>query len=288
MIPCCVLLVVFLALFWWIRSTKRKDLPPGPTPLPFLGNAHQLFWAFLNGRSHVDVYVEWKKKYGNVYTMYVGPFHIVIIADYKTTMEAFVRNGEHHAARPPFYMFNTVRNDRGVTFAKGPGWQEQRRFSLRTLRDFGFGRNIMQLRILEEFHYRTEQLDRLLEEKGGKPMVLDPRHFMDLLISSIINRILVGYRYDEVSSEPEALITDLQTLRDFGFGRNIMQLRILEEFHYRTEQLDRLLEEKGGKPMVLDPRHFMDLLISSIINRILVGYRYDESNALPTELSWHI
>ncbi|KAK0426974.1 hypothetical protein QR680_009998 [Steinernema hermaphroditum] len=197
MIPFSAVLVLLFLFGWWVRSAKRKDLPPGPTPLPFLGNAHQLFWAYLRGKTHVDVFIEWKKKYGNVYTMYIGPFHCVIIADYKTAMDAFVKNAEHHADRPPFFMFNTIRNDLGVTFAKGPGWQEQRRFSLRTLRDFGFGRNIMQIRILEELHYRTERLDRVIDGNGGKPLTIDPRHFMDLLVSSIINRILVGYRYDE-------------------------------------------------------------------------------------------
>uniref|UniRef100_A0A1I7Y4U8 Cytochrome P450 n=1 Tax=Steinernema glaseri TaxID=37863 RepID=A0A1I7Y4U8_9BILA len=68
----------------------------------------------------------------------------------------------------------------------------------RTLRDFGFGRNIMQQRILEEFDYRAERLDKLFDENDGKQLILDPRSFFDLLITSIINRILVGYRYDDV------------------------------------------------------------------------------------------
>ncbi|TKR59725.1 hypothetical protein L596_029357 [Steinernema carpocapsae] len=197
MISLNAVIVLVIFLIYWIRSAKRKDLPPGPTPLPLLGNAHQLFWAYLKGKSHVDVFIEWKKIYGNVYTMYVGPYHCVIIADYKTTMEAFLQNAEDHAGRVDIFMFTKIRDNLGITFAKGPGWLEQRRFSLRTLRDFGFGRNIMQIRILEEFHHRTHKIDQLIDENLGKPIIMEPRLFMDLLISSIINRILVGYRYDE-------------------------------------------------------------------------------------------
>uniref|UniRef100_A0A1I8ABI7 Unspecific monooxygenase n=1 Tax=Steinernema glaseri TaxID=37863 RepID=A0A1I8ABI7_9BILA len=129
--------------------------------------------------------------------MYIGPYHCVVISDYKTTVDAFLKNAEHHAARTELFLFNDVRNNFGITFSSGPGWQQQRRFSLRTLRDFGFGRNIMQLRILEEFQYRTERLDKQLDDYLGKPMVFEPRLFLDLLISSIINRILVGHRYDD-------------------------------------------------------------------------------------------
>ncbi|TKR73228.1 hypothetical protein L596_020563 [Steinernema carpocapsae] len=194
-----VYVVVALVLFVlnWIRSSKRRDLPPGPTPLPILGNAHQLFWAFLNGKSQVEVFIEWKKKYGNVYTMYIGPYHCVIMADYKTTVNAFLKNGEDHAGRNFMMAFNGVRKNLGISFASGPGWLEQRRFSLRTLRNFGFGRNIMQERILEEFDYRCEKLDQQFEAIQGKHINMDPRGFTDLLVASIINRILVGYRYDE-------------------------------------------------------------------------------------------
>ncbi|KAK0402548.1 hypothetical protein QR680_016396 [Steinernema hermaphroditum] len=192
-----VLVGLLILLLYWIRSVRRKDLPPGPTPLPLLGNAHQLFWAYLRGRSHVDVFLDWKKVYGNVYTIYLGPYHCVLICDYQTTFDAFIKSGEDHAGRNNTFIFNNPRNDLGVIFSKGPGWQEQRRFSLKTLRDFGFGRNIMQLRILEEFDYRAERLDKLFDDNDGQPLVMDPRSFFDLMITSIINRILIGYRYDE-------------------------------------------------------------------------------------------
>uniref|UniRef100_A0A1I8AN51 Unspecific monooxygenase n=1 Tax=Steinernema glaseri TaxID=37863 RepID=A0A1I8AN51_9BILA len=141
--------------------------------------------------------LEWKKLYGNVFTMYIGPYHNVVLANYKTVMEAFIRNSEDYANRPEFFLFNEIRNNKGISFASGPGWLEQRRFSLKTLRDFGFGRNIIQQRIMEEFSYRTEKLDKELDDLLGKALIMDPHIFLDLMISSIINRILVGYRYNE-------------------------------------------------------------------------------------------
>lgn len=36
--------------------------------------------------------------------------------------------------------FNRIKNHLGIFFTEGPLWFEQRRFALRNLRDFGFGR----------------------------------------------------------------------------------------------------------------------------------------------------
>uniref|UniRef100_A0A1I7ZTC5 Cytochrome P450 n=1 Tax=Steinernema glaseri TaxID=37863 RepID=A0A1I7ZTC5_9BILA len=170
-----VLIILVILLFYWIRSVRRKDLPPGPTPLPLLGNAHQLLWAYWRGRSHVDVFLEWKKVYGNVYTIYLGPYHCVLIVDYQTTLDAFIKNGEDHAGRNNTFIFNNPRSKSQVCNLL-----------------------IKKQRILEEFDYRAERLDKLFDENDGKQLILDPRSFFDLLITSIINRILVGYRYDDV------------------------------------------------------------------------------------------
>jgi hypothetical protein len=49
-----------------------------------------------------------------------------------------------------------------VFFSDGPFWVEQRRFTLRSLRDFGFGKHSMEGFIMEE----VEDTIKEMEQKG--------------------------------------------------------------------------------------------------------------------------
>merc|ERR1719309_447487 len=53
----------------------------------------------------------------------------------------------------------------GVIMSAGKTWTEQRRFTLRTLRDFGFGKQGMEELIKEE----VEEFGKLIKETNGKP-----------------------------------------------------------------------------------------------------------------------
>ena len=46
----------------------------------------------------------------------------------------------------------------GVSFNYGPTWLENRRFCLRTLRDFGFGKRTTETLILEESAFMIEHI----------------------------------------------------------------------------------------------------------------------------------
>ena len=50
---------------------------------------------------------------------------------------------------------------RGIMFSNGKEWQEQRRFTLKNLRDFGFGKLSMEGLILEEVQKCNEMLSNV-------------------------------------------------------------------------------------------------------------------------------
>lgn len=77
---------------------------------------------------------------------------VIVINDYKLIHDALKR--EEFLGRPDFegyIMRNGGVKNRGVLFTDGTkNWHEQRRFTLRTLRDFGFGKQSMDGMLLHE------------------------------------------------------------------------------------------------------------------------------------------
>lgn len=80
-------------------------------------------------------FLEWREKYGTVYTYFFGFSHIVAINDYKTAVELFVKDGDTYADRGATEALDHVTRGGlyGIIESSGPLWKEQRRFSLRGL-----------------------------------------------------------------------------------------------------------------------------------------------------------
>ncbi|KAF8368269.1 hypothetical protein PRIPAC_86098 [Pristionchus pacificus] len=76
MIILLVTLAIVGILCYSLFINRIKGLPPGPPPLPLLGNFHQ-FEADLDKK-----FFEWKRKYGKAFTVWM-PNPTVVITDYK-------------------------------------------------------------------------------------------------------------------------------------------------------------------------------------------------------------
>ena len=80
--------------------------------------------------------------------------------------------------------------DLGVLFNNGQVWKEQRRFALRSLRDFGMGKLSMEGRIQDE----AEQfVDELKKQSGQK---LDMQYLITNAVSNVICNMVFGQRFE--------------------------------------------------------------------------------------------
>ena len=127
--------------FYW----KRRKLPPGPVPLPFVGNLLEIE-AKPPG---YDAYIDWKNRYGPIFTYWIGEKPVVAIADYKLMKETIIDDGDSYIDRDFFNdFFNILRNNTfGLTSLEGSDWQEQRRFAIKTFHHLGVGKNVMQEKV---------------------------------------------------------------------------------------------------------------------------------------------
>ncbi|KAF1750520.1 hypothetical protein GCK72_017070 [Caenorhabditis remanei] len=188
------LLTTILAVLIVRQYKRARKLPPGPMALPIIGNIPQLVYQSWKHKGIVPAFEFFRKQYGNVFTLWLGPFPHISISDYETNHEVFVKNGNNYKNRllPP--LFEHFNAGFGLLFANGEIWTEMRRFTMLTLRNMGVGRDIMEQRVLEEIDARCAELNK--EEVDGK-IIVNHGEFLDLMVGSVINSILVGIRFDE-------------------------------------------------------------------------------------------
>lgn len=177
----CVLLAI--ALFGWKRRTP--NFPPGPTPLPIIGNMH-----ILDSEQPYKTMHELSKKYGPVYSIKIGEETMVILCGYETIKDALVNHADEFSGRPIIPLFQEITKGHGMTFSSGENWKVMRRFTISSLKDFGMGRKTIEDRI-------SEECDCLVKEiKSFKGEPFDHTMTMNAAVANIIVSILLSHRFD--------------------------------------------------------------------------------------------
>ncbi|XP_026175032.1 cytochrome P450 2K4-like [Mastacembelus armatus] len=177
-----LLLVYFISSF---SSQENGKEPPGPRPLPLLGNLLQLDLK----RPYISL-LKFSKKYGSVFTLYLGPRKVVVLAGYKTVKEALVNHADEFGDRDPPLISREVTQGKGITFSNGDIWKDMRRFAIITLRDFGMGRKACEDKIIEESHYLTDVL------KNFNGEAFDTTQPVNHAVSNIICSMVYGSRFE--------------------------------------------------------------------------------------------
>ncbi|XP_077408809.1 cytochrome P450 2K4-like isoform X3 [Vanacampus margaritifer] len=181
-------LVLLLAYVAWSSASStpepRRHEPPGPRPLPLLGNLlhlnlHGPHWTLL----------EMSKKYGQVFTFHMGPKKVVVLAGFKTVKEALVQRAEEFGERQPMEALKEDKLVNGVVWANGDSWKEMRRFALSNLRDFGMGRKACEDKIVEECQHLLEVF------KNFSGDAFDTQRPVNYAVSNIICSLVFGSRF---------------------------------------------------------------------------------------------
>lgn len=189
-----LILTTVLAISIVRQYQRARKLPPGPAALPLIGNIPQLVYHAWRNKGIVPAFEYFRKTYGNVFTIWMGPFPHVSIADFETNHEVFVKNGNHYKDRFLAPILEECNESHGLVFANGDIWAEMRRFTMLTFRNLGVGRDIYEDRVLEEIDGRCSELDAIAHNGN---IVVDHGEFFELMVGSMINSLLVGKRFEE-------------------------------------------------------------------------------------------
>ncbi|ELK00892.1 cytochrome P450 2C19 [Pteropus alecto] len=175
-----------LLLSLWKQSTGKGNLPPGPTPLPIIGNILQLDLKNVSkSLSNLTL-----KVYGPVFTVYFGMKPIVVLHGYEAVKEALIDRREEFSGRGSAPVSEKSRKGHGIVFSNGNRWKETRRFSLMTLRILGMGKRSIEDRLQEEALCLVEEL----RKTNASPC--DPTFILGCALCNVICSIIFQKRFD--------------------------------------------------------------------------------------------
>ncbi|XP_029475732.1 cytochrome P450 2G1-like isoform X1 [Rhinatrema bivittatum] len=261
--------ISFLIFFSAWRSIKKwKKMPPGPTPLPFVGNILQ-----VKPTDMLNSFRKLHKTYGPAYVIYLGTLPVLILNGYDAVKEALIDNADVFGARgssPGFKMFFT---EYGIVSSNGERWKQLRRFALMTLRNFGMGKRSIEERIQEEAKFLVEEF----KKTKGSPF--DPTFYFSRSSSNIICSVIFGNRFDYQEEKFVALLKllnqfsklfDSPFTQIFNIFPHIMQyvpgphLRVMENM---TRLKEFIIEKKKMNEESLDPNCPRDFIDCFLIKR---------------------
>ena len=196
-IPITLLCLLITVLVFRSSKSKYRNLKSPGISLPIIGHSYKLF---SNDGIKDPTKTIWEiyKKYNRNGILYMNTFSIdsVWVGDLETLKYVF-----SHTSSIPRLNRNLVNlglgprkisgdEMTGVLLSAGYIWHQQRRFTLRTLRDFGFGKQGMEGMIKEE----VSQFKQYIESNINEPM--DFHQNLMLPILNALWKITVGERFD--------------------------------------------------------------------------------------------
>ncbi|XP_060639582.2 cytochrome P450 2G1-like [Anolis sagrei] len=194
-----VLLIVYVSYLLLLSAkrqfSQKRRLPPGPTPLPLIGNFLQ-----IKSSKTLQSLLKLRDKYGSVFTVYFGTRPILVLCGHQAVKEALVDKAEEFSGRSTLPTLERTFQGYGVVFANGERWKQMRRFSLTILRSFGMGKKSIEERIKEEAQFLLEEFRKTKE----KP--IEPTYFLSRAVSNVICSIVFGDRFDYEDKEFQALM----------------------------------------------------------------------------------
>jgi len=161
--------IIFILLCIYIDWASRKRWRHLPSPwlrVPFLGHLEFIFNISDPVNETRRLYNVYSKN-GLCYTSFMN-VHNVLVGDYDTLRyllnHPHVQNRVTNFTGPLYKQLMENRGQKegylqGIMHSQGEIWREQRKFTVRTLREFGFGRGSMEDLVQDEFSKFSDHLD---------------------------------------------------------------------------------------------------------------------------------
>ncbi|XP_077192795.1 cytochrome P450 2B4-like [Paroedura picta] len=259
-----LLLLLWLLLLRWEKAPPAP-LPPGPTRWPLLGSLLQ-----LPGPSLLHRFLALREKYGDIFTIYVGPVQGVVLCGYETLKSALVDQAEAFEGRPKIPTIERTSRGYGIVFSNGKTWKKMRRFALSTLRNFGMGKRPLEERIQEEIQFLVEEF----RKTQGSPF--DPTFPLRRSVSNIICSVVFGQRFQYDDEDFRKLLDLMQEnfrqmesvwVQLYGVLPQLMKYlpgphnKLFENFEEQMRYVAKIIQQHEDSLDPASPRDYIDAFL---------------------------
>ncbi|KAI3817099.1 hypothetical protein L1987_10887 [Smallanthus sonchifolius] len=263
-----VLVLVLTGIFlrhWWSTHLRRKNLPPGPVPLPVIGSIH-----LLGSLPHRSLH-KLSQKYGPIMSIRLGSVQFVIVSSPDAAKLFLGTHDTVFASRPEIQAAKYLSYDnKGMTFSEyEPYWRSVRKFCTVEL--------LSATKISGFAGMRREEIGLMVEEMKAASKahkVVNLCETVSSVIEGMVCRMLFGKKNDERFVFKTVIDKSMEATGTFNLADYVPMLApfdlqgLTKRFKSLSKELDEMLEtlidehEKTSKSPNRDQMDFIDILLS--------------------------
>ncbi|XP_018426765.1 PREDICTED: cytochrome P450 2C8-like [Nanorana parkeri] len=280
------LLTLLFLVSYWRKPKKYKSLPPGPSPIPFLGTP-----KYVGDRAGCKYFPELCRQYGPIFTIWKFTDPVVVLCGYDVVKDALLNHGDQFSGRPPAPVIDYYSEGYSFPSLSGERWRQLRRFTITSLRNFGMGKKTMEERVLEE----SQSLIEAVTQTGGK--AFSALNVLGCAVGNITSYALLGEHFDYKDPKLQELII---TTRKFIFNTHsplhelgntfpillnvpILKQKIFKESSELKAFVHKYIEQHRHSVNLAAPRDFIDYFFIRIKEeKRPTGGNFSETSLLMT------
>lgn len=190
--------VILLVLYIIYDIRKPKNFPFGPSWFPIIGSAFQVKRHRERTGMFCKAIEEIASQYKNnkgLLGLKIGKDRIVLAISSDSLREMMLNEDLDGRPTGPFYETRTWNLRRGVLLTDGDFWQEQRRFIVRHLKEFGFARRGMFDIIQNEAEFLYEDIFNMVQGTKEKAVHVNMQGIFSTPVLNTLWVMMAGKRY---------------------------------------------------------------------------------------------
>ena len=201
------LVILVHDIFQWLR------LPPGPTPIPFIGNKFDI----PKSQPWIQ-FQEWSQRYGPIFTLWIGRKPTLIISDPQIAVDLMEKRSNKYSSRPRMVVMGEIYNGNSsiLTQPYGKAWSTRRKLLHQAL-------NPKALRLYKPT--QEAEASRLCYALLSDPEGWEKQ--IERFTSSVVFCVAYGHRIDSLKAQ---VIADRFRFMHFQASLNIPGKYLAETF----------------------------------------------------------